>query len=47
LFQRYKRKEKIEDAYGPGLTEDEYQDIAMDITLNNAMKIIYIFVEEK
>jgi hypothetical protein len=29
---------KIESAYGPGLTEDEYQDIAMDLALNSAMK---------
>ena len=35
---KYEMIKKIEDAYGPGLTEDEYQDIAMDIALNSAMK---------
>jgi hypothetical protein len=29
---------KIEDAYGTGLTEDEFQDISMDITIRSAMK---------
>ena len=29
---------KIEAACGPGLTEDEYQDIAMELALNSAMK---------
>ena len=35
---KYEMIKKIEAAYGPGLTEDEYQDIAMELALNSAMK---------
>ena len=35
---KYEMIKKIEDACGPGLTEDEYQDIAMELALNSAMK---------
>jgi hypothetical protein len=35
---KYEMIKKIEDAYGTGLTEDEYQDIAMDLAINSAMK---------
>jgi hypothetical protein len=35
---KYELIKKIEDAYGPGLTEDEYKNIAMEITINSAMK---------
>lgn len=35
---KYELIKKIEDACGPGLTEDEYQDIAMELALNSAMK---------
>jgi len=35
---KYEMIKKIEDAYGTGLTEDEYQDIALELTLNSVMK---------
>lgn len=35
---KYELIKKIEDAYGPGLTEDEYQDIAIDLAINSTMK---------
>ncbi len=35
---KYEMIKKIEDAYGTGLTEDEYQDIALELALNSAMK---------
>ena len=35
---KYEMIKKIEAAYGPGLIEDEYQDIAMELALNSAMK---------
>lgn len=35
---KYEMIKKIEDACGPGLTEDEYQDIALELVLNSVMK---------
>lgn len=35
---KYELIKKIEDAYGLGLTEDEYQDIAIDIAINSTMR---------
>jgi len=35
---KYEMIKKIEAACGPGLTEDEYQDIALELALNSAMK---------
>jgi len=35
---KYEMIKKIEDAYGPGLSEKEYQDIAIELALNSAMK---------
>lgn len=35
---KYELIKKIEDAYGKGLTEAEYQDIAIEIAINSTMK---------